>query len=545
FDPKAWYAYQMSLSRREILIGGAAAAGVAAFAIEGCNSSGGSVLNPAAGQYSYDLTVKYSDHVFGGMTLRTRTYDGMIPGPTLYATPGQPLNISIGNELPPDPPAVAPSGIDPMNNPHLFNTTNLHVHGLQVVPHLFEPVGTSDPNSMMIAISAGQRRLYNFALPPDHPSGLYWYHPHHHGSTDVQVSGGMAGLIIVKGPIDLVPEIAAARDIPIAIQALQVNPDATNPGIFSTEYLAYRSPKDGGYTPRSKYLLMLVNGQLVNVVSGLSAGNPGSIVSTPSAPPVATVQPGEVVRLRILNGTNTLNLPLQLQGFEMFVIGYDGVNFQVPLKIDQTGAGAEAVASANRVEMLVRAPLTPGTYTLSALSTMEMTHAWPKFNLMSFVVSGAPLSMNIPATLPAPSREYPLIADSEIVARRQVVFNSTFPVGSMLNQTALTINGVQYDEMKIMFSPVVGTAEEWTITNQMNEGHPFHIHTNSFEVHRVTSPSGAISYPVPFLADTVWIPANGTVVMRTRFKQWRGKIVFHCHKLPHEDQGMMANVMLS
>lgn len=528
-----------------MLIGGAAAAaGMAVLSVDGCNSGSSGSGAPPLVQNAYDLTVKYSDHVLGGMTLRTRTYNGTIPGPTLYATPGRSLNISLGNQLPPDPAATAPPGIDPMNNPHLFNTTNLHVHGLQVVPHLFEPVGTSDPNAMMIAVTSGGRRLYNFTLPADHPSGLYWYHPHHHGSTDVQVSGGMAGMIIVPGAIDLVPEIAAARDIPVAIQALQVNPDAASPGIFSTEYTAYQPPKNGGYTPRSQYMLMLVNGQLVNLISGLAAGNPGSIVSKPSAPPQVTMQPGEVVRLRILNGTNTLNLPLQLPGFEVYVIGYDGVNFQVPQKLDQSGKGSEAVASANRVEMLVRAPATPGTYTLSALSTMEMTHMWPKFDLMSFVVSGAPLGMNIPASLPTPTREYPLIADSEIVGRRSVVFNSA-SASSMLNGTALTINGVQYDETKVMFSPVVGTAEEWTISNLMNEGHPFHIHTNSFEVHSVTSPSGTINYAVPFLADTIWIPANGTVVMRTRFKQWRGKIVFHCHKLPHEDQGMMANVMLT
>jgi hypothetical protein len=34
----------------------------------------------------------------------------------------------------------------------------------------------------------------------------------------------MAGLILVKGPIDKVPEIAAARDELLAIQNLKINP---------------------------------------------------------------------------------------------------------------------------------------------------------------------------------------------------------------------------------------------------------------------------------------------------------------------------------
>jgi FtsP/CotA-like multicopper oxidase with cupredoxin domain len=37
---------------------------------------------------------------------------------------------------------------------------------------------------------------------------------------------------------------------------------------------------------------------------------------------------------------------------------------------------------------------------------------------------------------------------------------------------------------------------------------------------------------------------NGSITMRIRFVQWRGKDVFHCHILPHEDTGMMVNFML-
>src|ERR1700723_1073946 len=110
--------------------------------------------------------------------------------------------------------------IDRMTGPHAFNTPNLHVHGVQTIPHIFYPLGTSNPAAMMVAIEPGKTFEYPFPIPSDHPSGLFWYHPHHHGATDVQVSGGMAGLLIVRGPIDSVPEIAAAREILLAIQTL-------------------------------------------------------------------------------------------------------------------------------------------------------------------------------------------------------------------------------------------------------------------------------------------------------------------------------------
>ena len=534
-----------TLSRRELLIGGAAgAATLATVSAVGCRGGGVNVLPgmPPA----YNLPVVYANHVLGGKTLRTRTYNGTIPGPTLYASPGQPFTVTVNNQLPPDPPAPSPSpGIDPMNNPHLFNTTNLHVHGLQVVPHLFDPVGTSDPNSMMIAIAPGTSFTYNFMVPPDHPAGLYWYHPHHHGSTDTEVSGGMAGLIIVPGPIDKVPEIAAARDIQVAVQSLQVAPDSANPGIYSTEYLAYRSPANGGYNARPPNMFVIVNGQLVNLISNLTNGTATGFTSTPYPPQQIQMQPGEVVRLRLLNGMNALNLPLQLPGFEVYVIGYDGVNLLAPQKLDQSGTNSLLLASANRVEVLLRAPAAPGTYTLSALAVTDPNvHNWPKLDLLQFVVAGSLVNMGIPAALPTPTREYPLIADGEIVARRQVAFSASGPSTSMLNGTNLLVNNQAYNEMRTMFTLAVGTSEEWTITNQMPEGHPFHIHTNSFEVHSVTSATGTITYSPPYVADTVWVPPNGKVVMRTRFKQWRGKEVFHCHKLSHEDQGMMANVIL-
>jgi suppressor of ftsI len=537
------------ISRRKVVVGGAAtAAALSTLSLEACR--GVTVPSTANSPFNFVLPVQYATSVIGGKSVRARTYSGTIPGPTIYAAPGYPLNITVTNQLPADPPVPLPSPpIDPLNNPHLFNTTNLHVHGLQVAPHIFDPIGTTNPAAPMIAIAPGKSYTYGFTLPSDHPSGLYWYHPHHHGSTDTEVSGGMAGLIIVRGPIDNVPEIAAARDIPIAVPGLQLNPDPTVPGGYCVEYNAYQQPQNGGYTPRSQFIFMLVNGQLVNVISGLSQGTQ-VFSSTPYPPPQFQMQPGEVVRLRFLNGTNSLNLPLQLAGFEVYLIGIDGVNLLAPQRIDQSGNNSVFTTAATRVEMLVRAPSTPGTYTMSSLPITDPNpppngHNWPLLVLLQITVAGAPVAMGIPSSLPTPSREYPLIADSEIVGNRSIVFNGVGPSNSIIAGTNLTVNGQAYNEFGTLFSTSVGTAEQWTVSNQMTEGHPFHMHTNSFEVHSVSGPTGTTTYNPPYIADTVWIPPSGQAVLRTRYKQWRGKDVFHCHKLAHEDQGMMANVMLS
>ena len=58
----------------------------------------------------------------------------------------------------------------------------------------------------------GQSYDIEIAIRGDDPSGTFWYHPHHHGSADVQMVSGMAGALIVEGDFTDVPEIAGARE---------------------------------------------------------------------------------------------------------------------------------------------------------------------------------------------------------------------------------------------------------------------------------------------------------------------------------------------
>jgi FtsP/CotA-like multicopper oxidase with cupredoxin domain len=74
--------------------------------------------------------------------------------------------------------------------------------------------------------------------------------------------------------------------------------------------------------------------------------------------------------------------------------------------------------------------------------------------------------------------------------------------------------------------------------------HPFHIHINPMWVLRIDVPdeNGDLHnvLPEPMWMDTVAIPRNGgRVVFRTRFDDFTGHWVNHCHVLAHEDVGMM------
>jgi FtsP/CotA-like multicopper oxidase with cupredoxin domain len=100
------------------------------------------------------------------------------------------------------------------------------------------------------------------------------------------------------------------------------------------------------------------------------------------------------------------------------------------------------------------------------------------------------------------------------------------------------INGRAFGHHRIDHQVKLGTVEDWVITNNAGMDHPFHIHTNHFQV---VSRNGQ---PEPLLAwkDVVNIPAYETVTIRIPFRDFAGKTVYHCHILDHEDQGMMGIV---
>ena len=77
--------------------------------------------------------------------------------------------------------------------------------------------------------------------------------------------------------------------------------------------------------------------------------------------------------------------------------------------------------------------------------------------------------------------------------------------------------------------------------------HPFHQHQNPFWVMRIEIPDrdGNLVNILdqPRWQDVVWIPRNGgRVVFRSRFPDFVGTWVNHCHILLHEDNGMMQVV---
>lgn len=106
-----------------------------------------------------------------------------------------------------------------------------------------------------------------------------------------------------------------------------------------------------------------------------------------------------------------------------------------------------------------------------------------------------------------------------------------------------------------LLQPRLGSTEEWTFINRNNDQHPIHIHVNDFQVTTSYDPTTEqmirfqpwgqdnANTPAPrFSPNGQKVLAAGVLTVRTRFDRYTGTYVMHCHRLNHEDNGLMALV---
>lgn len=104
-----------------------------------------------------------------------------------------------------------------------------------------------------------------------------------------------------------------------------------------------------------------------------------------------------------------------------------------------------------------------------------------------------------------------------------------------------------------LIQPRLNSVEEWKITNRNNDAHPMHIHVNDFQVMQIDDPNRGVTGVQPWGLDNVNVPAPvfndrhevttpATLTLRQEFAEFVGTYVIHCHRLNHEDNGLMATI---
>lgn len=178
---------------------------------------------PAAWVFEMCQTVDANDDQCPADSRTVAPYGGI----RLQVYPGDHLRMRLVNHLPPVPPdAENAHGDDAMMNEMLAaNPVNIHTHGLIVEPRKAD---TYDPTYgdyvYVLGYPAGklpgmahpdetvtdQPIQDDIYIPTNHPSGLFWFHPHVHGLGVNQLSEGLSGLISVGSVSDYVENTRTA-----------------------------------------------------------------------------------------------------------------------------------------------------------------------------------------------------------------------------------------------------------------------------------------------------------------------------------------------
>ena len=106
-----------------------------------------------------------------------------------------------------------------------------------------------------------------------------------------------------------------------------------------------------------------------------------------------------------------------------------------------------------------------------------------------------------------------------------------------------SINGEQFDPARAIADASLGETEVWRLANHSfhekhDVVHPVHIHLVNFQI---LQRNGGPALPHETGSkDTVALSVGDEVVIGMRVEGFKGRYLFHCHNLEHEDRGMMA-----
>ncbi len=457
------------------------------------------------GLLEVNLEANYTAVNLGGQTADLLTYNGQIPAPRLEAKAGDRIRIKFTNKL--------------------GQPTNLHYHGLHIPP-------TGKADNVFRQINPQESFGYEFEIPQNQPAGTFWYHPHLHGYVAEQLSAGLAGLFVIRGDLDEIPEIKAAKEEFVVLQDFALDDRGQ---LLSSNHMSLMTGREGN--------TIAVNGEIN---------------------PTFTLAQNGLLRLRILNASSSRFYNLSLENHPFYLIATDGGAIEKPIEMTQL-----LLTPGQRVEILVKGDRTPKSYRLLSLPYNRGGMGMMGGGMMGGGMMGggmmgggmmggrmggrmggmmggdrnsnnpivlATLNYDSPVeaiALPTQLTSIPSLPKSDII--RRFTLNHGMSPGMGM---AFLINGQPYDHQRIDTQVKLNTVEEWELINTGVMDHPFHVHVNSFQV---ISRNGQ-NEPYPAWRDTVLIYRGETVKIRIPFQDFTGKTVYHCHILDHEDLGMMGNL---
>ena len=439
----------------------------------------------------YDVTVRPARaRILSGLDTTIWGYDGIFPGPTIEARVGRRVSLRLRNGLP--VPIVS------------------HLHGGRTAPasdgyptDLILPAGgfpyshIDDPMARIVE----EEREYIYAN--QQRAATLWYHDHRMDFTAPQAWRGLAGFYILRDPEEERLGLPRGdKEIPLLICDRSFDADGS-----------FRYPS---LDPTLR--------NTPGVEAPYMGGVLGDVILVNGAPwprlEVANVR----YRFRILNASNARRYELALDSSPGNSAAFVQIGSDGGLLAEGLPQRTIRIVPSERFDVIVDfSTCRVG----SSVTLVNKAGDGPAGRVMRFdVVRAERDDSQIPSKLSELSFYNPAAA---AVTR---VFDFSYQRASH----TWRINGLPFDPTRMDARPKLDALEIWKL--QTDFSHPLHLHLVHFQV------LGHSGRPGPYDAgwkDTVDLGPGQVANILVRFTGYRGRYVFHCHNLEHEDMSMMAN----
>ncbi len=441
----------------------------------------------------YELNVQHGTKQFWpGINTPTYGVNGDILAPTLIMNKGEVVTLNVHNNL--------------------SSTTTMHWHGFHVAP-----IHDGGPHQIINsgAVWSPQFTILNNA-------GTFWYHPHGENKTDLQVSRGIAGMIIIRDEAEAalnLPRTYGVDDIPLIVQTksfdilhqIQIASQLDTLVMVNATVNAYQN------VPAQVVRFRLLNGSsersyffgFSNNMSFSLIGTDGGLKSSPTSMNRLRLSPGERAEI-LVDFSSLLEQTVNLMSYSS----------ELPNGI----VGAQTVGNGMaQIPEYSLNPLNGADFILLQLNVVEQT-ANPVTTIPTTLIPYIPFS----------------VADVDV--ERNVIMEPMMMGPEAMVEGPFGIDGVQFDMEVINITCQLNDVEVWTITNQTMVAHPFHIHDIQFNVINFngnTPPPDQEGWK-----DVVLVMPQQSVSFITKFETFADPEVpymYHCHLLHHEDEGMMGS----
>ena len=462
-----------------------------------------SVLDPVSSDADadyYEITQREAQaEILPGLSTMVWGYDGTFPGPTIEARSGRKIVVRQRNELP--VPVV------------------VHLHGGVTPPEsdgyptdLILPAGGSfDGHEGHGDMPMGRvdHGVKEYVYPMDQPAATLWYHDHRADFTGPQVYRGLAGFHLIRDDVeDALPLPKGEKDVPLMIA-------------------------DRAFAEDGSFLYPSLDSSLRNEPGVendfLRAGVLADTILVNGAPWPSLEVSNTRYRFRILNASNARRYELELDpppaGGESFVqVGSDGGLLSAPVTHERI-----PVAPAERFDVVIDF----SKYRVGSEITLKnRIGEGSTAQVMRFHVVRTEKD---DSTVPGRLAEVEKLDPDRVAETRRFRFER----GDVRGHRGWVVDEEPFRPELISARPDLGDTEVWEVKGSGGGHHPIHLHLVHFQV---LSRNGRDPRPQDAgWKDTVDLDSGEEARIIARFSGYKGKYVFHCHNLEHEDMMMMAN----